>query len=305
MEDTTASGRPLVDREKTAPFLIRTFIKIGSFHRVAQFEEGPLPISDEQQIFTWKDATLRELLTTLRATAPPLPEYRHPLARYSFRALYADSATRGYIAQKDLGIIYSRDILGEPGTLAVPAARLGTDTEPADALTERTLDELRFVPGDYLCVAILLPKNATVAVGPGELAIKGSAVGPPAPATNGWKAAGGRADGGWGGGVASAPGPVGGMGRGGGHWRGDSNAAPQASRGGRGGRGGGGHGRGERDLGDRRVPPPRRDSPPPPRRDTWGDRNRDRDRDRDRIRRGDRRPLSRSRSPPRRNPRYD
>ena len=74
MAETVSSNRPIVDREKvrasssvtqtsdgansatniqTAPFLIRTFLKIGAFHRLAQFEEGPLPIVDEQQIFTW------------------------------------------------------------------------------------------------------------------------------------------------------------------------------------------------------------------------------------------------------------
>ncbi|KAI0787138.1 Sin3 associated polypeptide p18-domain-containing protein [Irpex lacteus] len=120
MEDTTPAGKPIVDREKTAPFLIRAFIKVGAFHRLTQFEDGPLPITDEQQIFTWRDATLREVLTTLRSTAPPSTEYRHPLARYSFRAVYADSANRGRAAQKDLGTVYSRDILGEPGTLTSP-----------------------------------------------------------------------------------------------------------------------------------------------------------------------------------------
>ncbi|OSX59542.1 hypothetical protein POSPLADRAFT_1094093, partial [Postia placenta MAD-698-R-SB12] len=149
----TPAGRPIVDREKTAPFLIRTFIKIGSFHRITQFEDGPIPTTDEQQIFTWKDATLRELLTTLRATAPALPEIRHPLARYSFRTLYADGATRGHLASKDLGIVYSRDILGEPGSLTSTAPRLLTDEDVLPGPDERTLDELRFVPGDYLCVA--------------------------------------------------------------------------------------------------------------------------------------------------------
>ncbi|KZT06490.1 uncharacterized protein LAESUDRAFT_714233 [Laetiporus sulphureus 93-53] len=291
MEETTPAGRPIIDREKTAPFLVRTFIKIGSFHRLPQFEEGTLPIADEQQIFTWKDATLREVLTTLRATAPALPEIRHPLARYSFRALYADSATRGRVTQKELGVVYSRDILGEPGSLDAPAARLLVDEDIPPGNDERTLDELRFVPGDYLCVAVHLPKNATVAVGPGgELAIKGTAgPGAGAGAANGWKN-GSRADGGWGGGLAPVPGPPGGLGRGGGHWRGDSNPAPSVPRGGRGGRGGDFSGR---DV-DRRVPPPRRDSPPPIRRDLYGDRDR-----------GGRRASSRSRSPPRRRGRYD
>ncbi|OSC97943.1 hypothetical protein PYCCODRAFT_1397932 [Trametes coccinea BRFM310] len=289
MEDTTPAGKPIVDREKTAPFLIRTFIKIGTFHRLQQFEDGPLPLADEQQIYTWKDATLREVLTTLRSTAPNSTEYRHPLARYSFRAVFVDAAARGRFAHKELGTVYSRDILGEPGSLDHPAPRLLEDGE-SEAIKgseqDRTLDELRFVPGDYLCVAVHLPKGVTMPTGPGgELAIKGSAVGPGAGpgAVNGWKGAGGRGDGGWGGGLAAAPGP--GAGRGGGHWRGNSGPEPAVPRGARGGRGGGDFGR-DRDRDDRRVPPPRRDSPP--RRDGWG-----------------RRPASRSRSPPRRRGRYD
>lgn len=38
---------------QTAPFLIRTFVKIGGFHRLTLFEDGTLPTTDEQQIFTW------------------------------------------------------------------------------------------------------------------------------------------------------------------------------------------------------------------------------------------------------------
>ncbi|KAF7789450.1 hypothetical protein EIP86_000395 [Pleurotus ostreatoroseus] len=298
MDETTAAGRPIVDREKasvTAPFLIRAFIKVGTFHRLTQFEDGPLPTVDEQQIFTWKDATLREVLTTLRSTAPASAEYRHPLARYSFRAVYADSANRGRVAQKELGTVYSRDILGEPGTLTTTAPRLLLDSDPPPMATdeERTLDELRFVPGDYMCVMVQLPKNSTVSTVPGELSIKGSGAAAGGPAgtsgsANGWKKDTGRGDGGWGGSLGS--GPSSGAGRGGGHWRGDSGAPPPAPRSARGGGRGGGS--------DRRAPPSRRDSPPPPRRGGWGDRDRDRD-----GRRSDSR--SRSRSPRRRNPRYD
>src|SRR6266702_5505962 len=74
MEDKTPSGQPIVDREKVcqthhfvrswnhphltgqkkaAPFLIRAFVKTGSFHRLSQFEDVPLPLADELQIFTW------------------------------------------------------------------------------------------------------------------------------------------------------------------------------------------------------------------------------------------------------------
>ncbi|KAJ8456829.1 hypothetical protein ONZ51_g11894 [Trametes cubensis] len=162
MEDTTAAGKPIVDREKTAPFLIRTFVKVGTFHRLQQFDDGLLPVADEQQIYTWKDATLQEVLTTLRSTAPNSTEYRHPLARYSFRAVFADATARGRISQKELGTVYSRNILGEPGTLDHIAPRLLEDSESAQGSDQdRTLEELRFVPGDYLCVAVHLPRSAT------------------------------------------------------------------------------------------------------------------------------------------------
>lgn len=238
-----------------------------------------------------KDATLRELLTSLRNIAPQTPEYRHPLARYSFRAIYADSASRGRFSSKDLGIVYSRDILGEPGTLVSPAPRLLEDENPGEGgadgdvwreksdreREERTLDELRFVPGDYMCVAVLLPKNVNVVTGERErdVGIKGAAAAGGASAANGWKTSGGGAgvrggDGGWGGSLV--PGSAGGgapTGRGGGHWRGGSDAplVPASTRGGR-GRGGGGDFAGrDRDFDAR-------------------DRDRERDRDRDRDRRG-------------------
>jgi len=67
--DDTSANQPNVSREKvnlnniyfgmmadssqTAPFLIRTFVKIGSFHRLTLFEDGTLPTTDEQQLFTW------------------------------------------------------------------------------------------------------------------------------------------------------------------------------------------------------------------------------------------------------------
>ncbi|KAG5650433.1 hypothetical protein H0H81_012284 [Sphagnurus paluster] len=305
IETTSATGQAIVSREKTAPFLIRTFVKIGSFHRLTLFEDGTLPTTDEHQLFTWKDATLREVLTTLRNTAPQVAEYRHALARFSFRTVYADSANKGRFAQKDLGMVYSRDILGEPGVLGVTAPRLREDSEEAHEPTERereerTLDELRFVPGDYLLVAVLLPKSVTV---PSELAIKGSAAA--APAGNGWRGGAGGppgrvGDGGWGGSVAPAAGA--GAGRGGGHWRGESNGPVGARGRGGGGRGGGDLGRDrdrdrERDVdrGDRRVPPPRRGESPPARgRGGWGDRGRGGRG----ARRSRSRSISRSRSPP-------
>ncbi|KIL60990.1 hypothetical protein M378DRAFT_130205 [Amanita muscaria Koide BX008] len=314
-ETTTASGRPIVSRSNTTLFLIRTFVKIGGFHRLSLFEDGTLPTTDEHQIFTWKDSTLREVLTTLRTSAPHIVEYRHPLARFSFKTVYADSGNKGRFVQKDLGMVYSRDILGEPGTLNTTAPRLLEDADgEVRELTERekeerTLDELRFVPGDYLLISVILPKTVTMPseIGAGKagghhpsgIGGIGAGIGGGGGGgeKNGWKK--GDVGGSWGHSAGGGPGggaPGGAPGRGGGHWRGESNAPPPAPRG-RGGRGGSG-------VGDRRMPPPRRNGSPPARGGGWGDRRGGRA---ERGERRESRSRSRSRSPVprRRGPRYD
>ena len=219
-------------------------------------------------------------------------------------------------------MVYSRDILGEPGTLKSTAPRFLEDFERSNhdlnerEKEERTLEELRFVPGDFLLVAVLLPKNVTL---PSELSIKGSGASGALAGTAGatssaaWRTGAvqsgalGKGDSGWGRSVASLGH---GAGRGGGHWRGESNAPSIRGRGG-GGRGGGDFGRDrnrERDKRDRDidrndpVPPPRRNELPSPRgNEARGDRS-------GRGGRGDRRSHSWSRSlspPPRRRNRYD
>ncbi|KAF2311111.1 hypothetical protein GH714_019549 [Hevea brasiliensis] len=50
-----------VDREKTCPLLLRVFTKIGNHHSKEDFAVRGKEPKDEVQIYTWKDATLREL----------------------------------------------------------------------------------------------------------------------------------------------------------------------------------------------------------------------------------------------------
>lgn len=216
-------------------------------------------------------------------------------------------------------MVYSRDILGEPGSLNSAAARLledhdGEKREGNDRdKEERTLEELRFIPGDYLSIAVLLPKSVTLHEPTANSANKTSA----GPNGQGWRAGKSgfnASDGGWNGTLgASAPasgGPP--VGRGsGGHWRGGSDAPPAGPAGrGRGGRFGidGARRDVERDYEDRdrdrerdrdrdrRIPPPRRGRETPPRR---GGTVRGRDR------RSPSSSRSRSRSPPARRPRYE
>lgn len=50
-----------VDRETTCPFLLRVFCKENSRHMLEDFIANKAPEQDELQIYTWPDATLREL----------------------------------------------------------------------------------------------------------------------------------------------------------------------------------------------------------------------------------------------------
>jgi len=293
-----ASVHTVVDREKTSPFLIRTFVKINGFHRVTLFEDGTLPTTDEHQLFTWRDATLPELITTLRIISPTA-EFRHPLARFAFRALFADSVSKGHFSQKDMGQVSARDMLDD--------SMLLTDSSE-NRLHNRTLEELRFVPGDYLTISVILPKNLNLGTGStGGLTIKGSAaVAVGADANGKWGRGGpttgpGRGDGGWGGSLAAA-GPPGGLGRGGAHWRARPGIVPPSGRGAGLDSGGRDEDRPLRRDRERDPLPPRGrrgDSPPPRVRPPIPERDRDRDRARPR------RSRSRSRSPRRRNSRYD
>lgn len=205
--------------------------------------------------------------------------------------MYPDAVQRGRISSRELGVVFSRDIIGEPGSLTSAAPRLLTDDDPPamQASAEKTLEDVRFIPGDYLNVCVNLPKHVAGPGPAGEVSIRGAA----APA-NGWKTA-----------RAASPPPLSagaGRGRGGGHWRGGSDAPPARGRGGRSER--------ARDEyvpdRDRRIPPPRhgRGSPPPRSAGGYGGRDRERDFGKGKDSRRSRSPRSRSRSPPRRR-RYD
>jgi len=272
--------------------LIRAFVKINGFHRLSLFEDGTLPTTDEHQLFTWRDATLPELITTLRITSPTA-EYRHPLARFSFRALFADSINKGHFAQRDMGQVTAREMLDE--------SMLLTDSSE-NRLHNRTLEELRFIPGDYLCIAVHLPKNVNLGAGPPTgLSIKGSANAFSGADTSGKWGRGTVPT--WGGSVGQGP-PGGGLGRGGAHWRARPGVAAPPGRGG--GLAGRDEDRGYRRDRDRDAPAARgrRDSPPIRVRPPIPERDRDIDRSRP-PRRSRSLSRSRSRSPRRRGGRYD
>ncbi|KAG9120564.1 hypothetical protein FRC07_003889 [Ceratobasidium sp. 392] len=273
----------LVDRHKTPPFLLRTFVRSGAFHPETIFDEGRLPTLDEHAVHVWGDSTLHDVVRSLRAQAPspslPAGAFRNPSTKYSFRVIFFD---RGIVTSRDLGHVGPLDlddkaalypsVVGQTPTPPIEPTELPADdtmdadddaprrdrvdpdtNEPSanNASTRRSkpaiksLDEYRIQPGNWLSVSITLPASAKPTTGPTGLAIRGA------------EREREEADGG-------------------GHWRGG---------GGGGGRGrpaglvrGGGHLAGGRDreassgFGPGRDRPAHRDFSPPRRRDGPGER---------------------------------
>ncbi|KAG4306107.1 hypothetical protein PORY_000095 [Pneumocystis oryctolagi] len=116
-----------IDRKKTTPFLLRLFYKVGGFHSIDEFQPESQPIADEVQIYTWKDANLHELAQLL---SKAIPNNKH--TRFSFRLIYSDNYKERY-QTKDIGNV----------------SLLSKNLE-----AYKTLDDIRFVIGDWIDVAI-------------------------------------------------------------------------------------------------------------------------------------------------------
>ncbi|KAK7292553.1 hypothetical protein RJT34_15404 [Clitoria ternatea] len=119
-----------VDREKTCPLLLRVFTKIGSHHTMEDFAVRGKEPKDEVQIYTWKDATLRELTDLVKEVAPAA---RRRNAKLSFAFVYPDKHGRFKVLEVGTTLSYGNGRLDDGKCLA----------------------ELRFEIGDYLDVAIL------------------------------------------------------------------------------------------------------------------------------------------------------
>jgi len=120
-----------IDREKTCPLLLRVFCQIGRHHRPDEFSSAKTP-ANELQIYTWKDATLKELMSLVKEVNP---EARHKGTYFDFGIIYPNSIHGGF-QLKDIGTTCSGQKC------------------PDDNVT---LHSKRFQIGDYLDIAIMLP----------------------------------------------------------------------------------------------------------------------------------------------------
>ncbi|XP_028412676.1 histone deacetylase complex subunit SAP18-like [Dendronephthya gigantea] len=120
-----------VDREKTCPLLLRVFWTDGRHHRPEEFFRT-VP-SNELQIYTWKDATLKELMTLIKEVNP---DARKKGTTFDFATVFPNPRQPGFLLKE-----------------------LGTTTagkkSPADTIT---LESKKFQIGDYIDVAVQYPR---------------------------------------------------------------------------------------------------------------------------------------------------
>ncbi|XP_040196463.1 histone deacetylase complex subunit SAP18 [Rana temporaria] len=123
-----------IDREKTCPLLLRVFTTTnGRHHRPDEFARGNVP-SSELQIYTWMDATLKELTSLVKEV---YGDARKKGTHFSFAIVYPDLKRPSYRI-KEIGSTIS--------------GRKGSE----DSLS---LHSQRFQIGDYLDIAITPPNR--------------------------------------------------------------------------------------------------------------------------------------------------
>ncbi|KAH9420175.1 Histone deacetylase complex subunit sap18 [Dermatophagoides pteronyssinus] len=118
-----------VDREKKCPLLLRVFINTsGRHYHLSEYSRGNAP-SKEVQIYTWMDATLKELTGLVKEVNQ---DARKPGTRFDFALVFPDARSSTYRI-RDIGMT------------------INGRKEPDDM---KTLAQSRFQIGDFLDVAI-------------------------------------------------------------------------------------------------------------------------------------------------------
>ncbi|KAJ0009294.1 hypothetical protein NQD34_000996, partial [Periophthalmus magnuspinnatus] len=150
-----------IDREKTCPLLLRVFTtNNGRHHRADEFARGNVP-SSELQIYTWMDATLKELTSLVKEV---YPEARKKGTHFSFAIVFPEPRTKAYRCVSVLRLnIAPTDVQCSHNLLSSLCHRLkdigSTISGRKGADDSMTLQSQRFQIGDYLDIAITPPNR--------------------------------------------------------------------------------------------------------------------------------------------------
>lgn len=132
VEDKSEPEKP-VDREKTCPLLLRVFCSTGRHHNMIDYSRGNVP-ANELQIYTWMDATLREITSLVKEVNP---EARRKGTYFDFSLVFPDVRSPGY-RMREIGTTCS--------------GQRGSDDG-------KTLAQARFCIGDYMDISITPPNR--------------------------------------------------------------------------------------------------------------------------------------------------
>ncbi|TNN05899.1 Histone deacetylase complex subunit SAP18 [Schistosoma japonicum] len=127
----TALDDSSVNREKTCPLLLRMFCSTKKHNNVLEYSRGRTPMN-ELQVYTWFDATLRELASLVKQVNP---ESRRKGTLFDFALVFPDHRSPVY-RMRELGTVCS----GSP-----------SDTDRI------MLKDVQFTIGDMIDVAITPP----------------------------------------------------------------------------------------------------------------------------------------------------
>ncbi|KAK9367962.1 Sin3 associated polypeptide p18-domain-containing protein [Lipomyces kononenkoae] len=137
-----------IDRQKVPPFLVRVFFRRNSFHRMETFlPPVSISTSEELQMYTWFNGTLKEILAVFSSVVPEALS-----RRCTFRHVFQDPNNNlPSLMVKDIAVYTPRGSKDESWT----------DME-GKALDEsaHTLGDFQFRIGDYIDVNITSPDAA-------------------------------------------------------------------------------------------------------------------------------------------------
>ncbi|KAK4456084.1 histone deacetylase complex subunit SAP18 [Podospora aff. communis PSN243] len=160
---STPSRSPSPPSDPT-PSLLKLFIRTGSLHSPSEFTTPHLP--PHIPLYTYPSTTLSDLTLQLASIAPsPLPS---PCVgtRLVFRLIFSDTGRGPNQSPRYI----SKDI----GTLVIGASEESDIDGYGDG--GKTLDEARYIVGDYVSCAVLPPNEVTGEVVPAS-AIRGGRLG--------------------------------------------------------------------------------------------------------------------------------
>lgn len=163
-----------IDRQKTTPFHLKLFYRQHSFHQLSDFPiQSPAgangsstgaPLPPHLQIYTWQSCTLRELAQLLTSSLPKLLPDPAIGTRLSFRLVHPDTKPTpgggpgGFGGSGDgPGADGRGKFLGKDMGSVIIGAKDAGNTKLQGEDAEKTLQDARFVIGDYVDCAILPP----------------------------------------------------------------------------------------------------------------------------------------------------